>query len=213
MARPLNSAPSNPKIFRSDSLYARLKTTENREQVFAWIAEDCLGPEKVAELIRDKFDVTTSAAAVCEMQRRCGLVWRIQRSAALALDQEKELPEDIDNVTRLRLRQQYRDAVFENLTRQELLAFAQHDLQVRRFEADVARTEKELAQKDTALKQKDVALKQKDRSLQQSERRVKLLEFNANQAKEKLKAITKGGKGKGLSAATLKEIEEAAKLL
>ena len=208
------SALPNDKLFRKDSLYARLKTDEAREQVFAWMAVDCLGPKDTAAKIQETFDVTTSAAAVHEMVARCGLAWRIQQAAKMAADQEKALPADIEEVTRLRLRQQYRDAIFENLSRGELLAFKQHDLAEQKFAADVERTKVELKQKDKALTQKDTALKQKDRALQQSERRVKMLEATAKDAKEKLKALTTGKtKAKGLTPETMRRIEEAAKLL
>lgn len=202
------------KLFRSDSLFARLKTTEAREQVFAWMAEDCLGPEQTAKRIASEFGVATSAAAVCELQKRCGLGWRLQRATQLAKQAAADLPADLEESTRLRMRQLLADSKFENLSRQEVLAFASFDLQEEKFRADVARTQAELKQKDVALKQRDVALKQKDRSLQQSDRRVKLLESNAAAAKKLLVGITKGkGKSRGLTAKSLKEIEEAAKLL
>jgi len=61
-----------------------------------------------------------------------------------------------------------------------------------------------------ALKVRDQELKAKD--LELSARRVKLLESAAKSAKEKLEALTKANKG-GLTADTLKQIEEAASLL
>lgn len=60
------------------------------------------------------------------------------------------------------------------------------------------------------LEQKDRQILQKDRDLSLAERRVKLLEENAAKAKQTLEAVKKAG---GLSAETLAQIEEAARLL
>lgn len=196
--------PEDVIHFREDSLFKRLGE-ENRQQVYAWLTEDGLGPEKIAEKIQSSLGITTSPAAVSEMARRCGLGYRLTRATRESDAQAAMLPADMEARTRQRLRQQYYDAIFENLSRKELLAFMQFELSEKQHEANVAHTQKQIAQKDTALKQKD-------RALQQSERRVKLLEANAQEAKKLLTDATKKV-GKGTTAETIRRIEEAARLL
>lgn len=60
------------------------------------------------------------------------------------------------------------------------------------------------------LQQKDAEIAQKTRALDHSERRVALLEDNAAKAKAALETVKKTG---GLTAETLRQIEEAARLL
>lgn len=77
----------------------------------------------------------------------------------------------------------------------------QHDR--RKFEADHNRLVKEFELKERSLAQKDA-------QLANDERRIAMLEANAAKAKTELMAVAKDG---GLSAETLKRIEEAAGLL
>lgn len=203
-----------PRLFRSDSLYSRLQTNEAREQVFAWTAVDCLGPEATAKKIAEAFGVETSAAAVHEMVKRCGLSWRLQRSVEISKEQEKQLPDNIDAAERIRLRQVFRDAAFENLSFSEMLAMREYKLAEDALELKRAQHEANVKFTQAQLKQKEKALAQKDKALKQADRRVKLLEEKGAEVRARLKALTNKKTGsKGLSPETLRKIEEAANLL
>lgn len=200
------------EFWRKGSLGHKLGTDERRYQVWCWRREDGLGPEEVAAKIQKVYDIKTSAAAVSTMLKEGGLVIRVKSAGLLADRQADALPEDIEETVRRRLRQQFYDAAFENLSKDELITFMRYELSEKMHEHEVNKTTKVLAQKDEAIRQKDVSLKQKDKALQQSERRVKLLEANAQEAKKLLTEATSKA-GKGTTAETIRRIEEAARLL
>ena len=79
---------------------------------------------------------------------------------------------------------------------------------------EMTHAETKLKQREKQLGQRDREIAQRKKLVEQSERRVKLLEDAAAEAKAKIIALTTAAKSNGgLTAETLRQIEEAAGLL
>lgn len=181
---------------RSDSLAARLKRLDLFDEYFSW----CFSQRPVfAERMEwmEKHECSTTAGALSRLHRcpEAG-VWRQAEAAKAKEFFGKNLPKDLDETTRASLLNARYNEVLGELSHAELMDHlkVEHDTAMLRL-------------KERAQKLKESTEPQK---LKLAERKVSLLENAAAQAKEKLHGIVSKG---GLSAETLKQIEEAAGLL
>jgi hypothetical protein len=177
---------------RSDSLAAELKRRKLFDEYFAfWLSER---PTYRARLqwMKDN-GVVASLGAIHTLHRSSeASEWRFAEAARAREAMRASLPADLDQQIRESLLQQRFNAVMGELSHKELMDHMAAE------------------QAAEALKLKERALDQKDQDLAQRDRRIRLLEDNQARAKAALEGIKSKG---GLTPETLKQIEEAAKLL
>jgi hypothetical protein len=177
---------------RSDSLAARLKRADLFDEYFAWWLQE--RPSFACRLEwLEKHGCTGTAGALHRLHRSSEAAqWRMAEAAKARAVMDANLPPDIDITIRKALLDQRFNAAMGELSHKELMDHLSIETE----------TEK--------LKLKERALNQKDQDLALAERRVEMLEANATQAKAALEGIKSKG---GLTPETLRQIEEAAKLL
>lgn len=177
---------------RSDSLAAELKRRGLFDEYFAfWLSERPTFKERLEWLVEN--GVKASTGAIHNLHRSPeASEWRFAEAAKAREAMRQSLPADISEQIRESLMQQRFNAVMGELSHKELMDHMAAE------------------QTAEALKLKQRALDQKDEDLRQRDRRITLLEDNAAKAKAALEGIKSKG---GLTQETLKQIEEAARLL
>jgi len=168
---------------RSDSVWARLKP-EQRDQLMVDLLEKGSSLAEARQMMGSQ-GIRTSEAALSNLLSRHGLPWRLERARERAEESAASLPADWDARKRRGFAQREFELAFSELSAAEVVAMRRLDLEERKLR----------------LTEREVGLK---------ERRIALLESAAASAKSKLESIKKKG---GLTADTLKQIEEAAGLL
>jgi hypothetical protein len=168
---------------RPDSLYAKLKPAQREELLLLLLEQGGSYEDGVAKL--SAWGVSSSAAALSRFVSRHGLPWRLDRARAAAEETKSSLPKDWEAEKARGLALKSYELTFRDLSAKEWVMLKQI----------------EIREREQKLKESDLELK---------ERRVKLLEDNQREAKKRLEGIKSKG---GLTPETLKQIEEAAKLL
>lgn len=177
---------------RTDSLAARMRRAGIFEEYFAWwLAERPSYADRLEWL--ENHQCKTSAGAIHNLHRSPeAAAWRAAEAAAARAVMEANLPEDLDGTIRKALLDQRFSAALGELSHRELM--------------DHLRIEHE----GEMLRLRERRLDQQEEDLKQRDRRIRLLEENAAKAKATLEAVKSKG---GLTAETLRRIEEAAGLL
>lgn len=177
---------------RSDSLAARLQRAGIFDEYFAWwLAERPSIADRKEWL--EKAGMPRSNDAIHNLHRSPeAAMWRNAAAANARAALDANLPEGLDGMIRKSLLDQRFNAVLGELSHKELMDHlaVEHSAEM--------------------IKLKERSLDQKDEDLAQRDRRIRLLEDNAAKAKAALEGIKSKG---GLTAETLREIEEAAGLL
>jgi hypothetical protein len=177
---------------RSDSLAAKLARAGLLDDYFAWWLAERPSYSARKEWL-EKVGMPNSNDAIHNLHRSTeASQWRTAAAAKARAAMDESLPGDIDQTIRKSLLDQRFNAILGELSHKELMDHLQ-----------VEQTTEALR-----LRQRQIELKEQDLKL--AERRVLLLEDNAAKAKAALEGIKSKG---GLTAETLKQIEEAAKLL
>jgi hypothetical protein len=177
---------------RSDSLSARLKKLGIFEEYFAWWLQARPSFAERLEWLEER-QCPASAGAVHRLHRSPeAAAWRAAEASAARAAMEANLPADLDATIRKALLDQRFSAVMGDLSHKELMDHLM------------------VEQGAESLRLKQAQLEIKSGALALAERRVALLEENAARAKAALEGVKSKG---GLSAETLRQIEEAAGLL
>ncbi len=179
---------------RSDSKLDALKQDQQR-QLCEWMLTPGLSYESIKELVVDKFKISTNSGSLSRFYQSRVSAYLIQRRSQ-QVGVAKEVGEELKKMP----------GEFSQVT---IDALEQKAFELANNPVVEARSIKAifmllLRARDQSLKEKDIDLKL---------RRLQLLEENSKSAKEKLTAIKMSPQARGLSAETLKKIEEAAKLL
>ena len=172
---------------RSDSLFAKLKPAQ-REELFTLLVEQGAGLADGITLLK-KWGVSSSAPALSRFISSHGMSWRIDRAKAAAQATRGQLPKDWETERKRALAQKEFELTFRDLSAKEWYMLKSAELDERQMRL------KELVE---------------PAKLEIASRRVALLEENAAKAKAALEGLKSKG---GLTAETLRTIEEAAKLL
>jgi hypothetical protein len=172
---------------RSDSLFAKLKPAQ-REEIFALCVE---GGTSIADgvALLKKWGVSSSVPALSRFISSHGMSWRIDRAKAAAEATRGQLPKNWEAERSRALAQKEFELTYRDLSTKEFFMLKSAELDERAMR----------------LKEKIEPAK-----LEIASRRVALLEENAAKAKAALEGLKSKG---GLTAETLKTIEEAAGLL
>jgi len=172
---------------RSDSLFAKLKPAQRDELLTNQVGQGAPLTDGLALL--EKWGLRASYASLSRFISSHGMVWRIDQAKAAAEATRGSLPKDWSAERKRALAMKEFELTFRDLSTKEFYML-----------------------KSAEIDERAMSLKEKiePRKLEIAERRVALLEENAAKAKAALEGLkTKGG----LTAETLKTIEEAAGLL
>jgi hypothetical protein len=172
---------------RSDALWARL-TPAQREELLTLCVEQGASLADGLELLRG-WEQPASRTALSRFISLHGLPWRVERARAAAETARGGLPKDWEAQRQQGLAMREFELTFRDLSNKEWVALKKMELDER------------------AMRLKE---KIEPRKLEIASRRVVLLEENAAKAKSALEGLKSKG---GLTADTLKTIEEAAGLL
>lgn len=188
---------------RPESLWAHLKTPENRDQVLEWLITEGVSYEECSARCAEHFGLSPSPGALKTFYESHGFTWKIELAKIAAERSKHLLPADWEAQKKMGLAQREFEMAFRELSVKEVYALKSLELEQERLRLNAEFGKKKLEQKDTQLAQAQ-------QSLALTERRVKLLEENQAKAKAALEQVKSAG---GMTPETLKIIEEAAKLL
>ena len=172
---------------RSDSLFAKLKPAQ-REELLTLLVEQGAGLADGLALL-EKWGLRASYASLSRFISSHGMGWRIDRAKAAAQATRGQLPKDWETERKRALAQKEFELTFRDLSAKEWYMLKSAELDERQMRL------KEMVE---------------PAKLDIASRRVALLEENAAKAKAALEGLKSKG---GLTAETLRTIEEAAKLL
>ncbi|EDY16695.1 hypothetical protein CfE428DRAFT_5808 [Chthoniobacter flavus Ellin428] len=119
---------------RSDSLWAALKTEENRSQVFEWLILEGISYEDCAARCAESFGFSPSTGALATFYKDHAFAWKIERAKLQAEEEKGKLPGDWEERVREALAQRRFEASFQELSQKQIIALERLDLDKRKVD-------------------------------------------------------------------------------
>ncbi len=106
---------------RHDSLFAKLRTDAQRDEVFTWVHVEGASYKEVAARIKAHFGIEATPEVVMSMNHQRGFAWRMRDAVRRGEEQAALLPEDYDDRRKRALAQREFEAVLQDLSFKEIL--------------------------------------------------------------------------------------------
>jgi len=139
---------------RSDSLFAKLKTDENRDLLLSWLVEEGISYEEAAARCAEHFGFQPSEAALSTFFTRHRFEWKLEQAKLRADATKDKLPADFEAAKKRGLAQREFEMAYSELSVKELVALKRIEIAEARVALDsrkVAMLEKKLAEATEAL--------------------------------------------------------------